>query len=96
MGWQELKDDLARLDDLSESVGVHFVEPPIERVARRVLALYQPCSDCEEGTVMWAGVPDMCSRCSGTGVVPGTGSDPLVFHNRDEATRLARYLFGED
>ena len=95
--WQDLKDDLADegLDPTATLV----------QVAHRVLALYQPCPDCE-GTGHWRTEAEgvlvatgRCPNCGGDGLRP-TAEYLALCHPDDWDVpvfypyALARYLFG--
>jgi len=75
------------LDDLAEPRWEHHT---ITTVARRVAALYETCPDCEDGMVRWAGVPDTCVRCEGTGAEGVADKMRLLFIDPHA------YLFGEE
>lgn len=83
--FQDLKDDLDGFDPRDK--GLAAIE-----VARRVLALWQPCPSCEDGVWTSHDEKPPCSRCGGTGVVPSEkGWDILG----GTVTDLAACLFGE-
>lgn len=90
MRWQDLKDNL---DYWTKEAGDDLGDAVFE-VARRVLALWQPCGDCDgQGWFPHEGDPRVaCSRCGGTGV---TAKRPGPCDSWHGPSDLALYLFGE-
>lgn len=106
MSWHDLQDDLAR----GVPAQHRKFYPTADAVARRVLALWQPCGDCEgKGQHLHPGrCPDEAAyRARGTSCLVahyemgpcshcgGTGLTPSeTGMDIYPSQRLARYLFG--
>lgn len=99
MNWQDLKDDVEFTDGFYATIGIppgdiRLPRRAVDVVARRVLDLFRPCEDCDNGWLVERGglmtKAMRCFRCGGATVVYSAKGRELSPGNA-----LARYLFGE-